>query len=254
MRLEGKVCAITGAGSGIGKAAARLFSTEGSHVVLLEIDEDSGGRVAAELGDRATFIRTDVSDPDAVAESFAQIDRELGRLDGLYNNASVFFGDRDASVTDLDLDTYHETVAVNQNGVVYCCKYAIPILERDGGGTIVNTASSAAISGIPGCDAYTATKGATVALTRAMAVAYAPRGIRVNCIAPAGILTPMIRESNLSDPSFDEQAFLTKTPVRRWGQPEDIANVALFLISDESAYVNGSMVVADGGITITPMF
>ena len=127
-------------------------------------------------------------------------------------------------------------------------------LSLAGGGTIVNTASSAAISGIPGCTAYTAAKGATVALTRAMAVEYAPQKVRVNCIAPAGIYTPMIRESNLDDPSFNEEAFLKRTPLRRWGQPEDIANTALFLTSDDSAYITGSVITADGAITIMPAF
>ena len=254
MRLQDKICAITGAGGGIGRAAARLFAAEGAHVVVLEIDETSGQRVTDEIGERATFIRTDVSDPASVKEAFSRIDRQLGRIDVLYNNASVFLGEEDASVADLDLDTYHRIVAINQHGVVYCCKYAIPMLERSGGGAIINTASSAAITGVPGCDAYTATKGATVTLTRSLAVAYGPRGIRVNCIAPAAILTPMVRESNLDNPDFDEQAFLNKTPVRRWGQPEDVAWVALFLTSDESSYVNGAMIVADGGVTITPMF
>jgi len=254
MRLKDKVCAITGAGSGIGEAAARLFAAEGARILVLEIDATEGRRVADDIGSRAAFLHLDVSDPTAVAEAFRRIDTDYGRLDGLYNNASIFLGDRDASVADLDLDVYQRVIACNQHGVVYCCKFAIPLLERDGGGTIVNTASSAAISGVPGCDAYTASKGATMALSRALAVAYAPRGIRVNCIAPAGISTPMIQQSNLGDPNFDEKAFLNKTPVRRWGRPEDIAQVALFLTSDASSYVNGAVVVADGGITVTPMF
>ncbi len=253
MRLKDKVCAITGAGSGIGEAAARRFAAEGAHVLVLEIDAQRGRRVSEAIGDAATFIPTDVADPDAVAETFGRIEREFGRLDGLYNNASVFLGDEDAGVGELDLDVYHRIVSCNQHSVVYCCRFALPLLQRRGG-TIVNTASSAALIGIPGSDAYTASKGATLALTRSLAVAYGPKGVRANCVAPAAISTPMIRESNLNDPSFDEQAFLAKTPVRRWGLPEDVANVALFLTSDESSYVNGAIVVADGGVTITPMF
>ena len=124
---------------------------------------------------------------------------------------------------------------------------------NSGGGAVVNTASSAAVIGVPGSDAYTASKGATLSLTRSLAVEYGPKKVRINCVAPAAIATPMLRESNLDDPDFDEQAFLDKTPVRRWGQPEEIAQVAMFLISNESAYVNGAIVVADGGITITPI-
>jgi len=254
MRLKDKICAITGAGSGIGEAAARLFAAEGARVIILEINESNGRRVAGEIGERAMFLHTDISDPDAVSDAFDAIDREHGGLHGLYNNASVFLGDADGPVADLDLDVYHKILGSNLHGLVYCCKFAIPLLTRSGGGTIVNTSSSAAISGIPGCDAYTSSKGAVVALTRSLAVTYGPRGIRANCVAPAGINTPMILQSNLNDPRFDEAAFLAKTPVRRWGRPEDIANIALFLTSNESAYVNGAMVVADGGITITPMF
>ncbi len=122
----------------------------------------------------------------------------------------------------------------------------------NGRGSIINTASSAGVIGIPKCDAYTASKGATVSLTRSMAVEYGPKGIRVNCIAPAAIRTQMVKESNLNDPDFDEDFFLTKgTPLRRWGTPEEVANIALFLASDKSSYLNGAIIVADGGITIS---
>ena len=124
-------------------------------------------------------------------------------------------------------------------------------MRKAGGGTIINTASSAAIIGVPECGAYTATKGATVALTREMAVDYGPENIRVNCIAPAAIRTEMVKESNLNDPKFDENHFLTKgTPLRRWGLPEEVAKAALFLASDDSSYINGVTLVADGGITV----
>jgi NAD(P)-dependent dehydrogenase (short-subunit alcohol dehydrogenase family) len=121
-----------------------------------------------------------------------------------------------------------------------------------GGGSIINTASSAGVIGIPNCDAYTASKGATVTLTRSMAVEYGPNKVRVNCIAPAAIYTPMVKESNLDDDSFDEEEFLRKgTPLRRWGKPEEIAQIALFLASEQSSYMNGAILVADGGITIS---
>lgn len=251
MQLKNKVCAITGAGSGIGRAAAELFSREGAHVVILEVNDESGRCAADEIGDAATFIHTDVSDPRSVCEAFDEIKQRIGQLHCLYNNASVFLGQQDAPVTELDVETYHRVVAINQHSVFYCSKFAIPLIIASGGGAVINTASSAAVIGIAGCDAYTASKGATVTLTRSMAVEYGPQGVRVNCIAPAAIQTPMIRESDLDNPEFDEQSFLQTTPVRRWGTPEDIANVALFLAGDQSAYVNGAIVVADGGITIT---
>ena len=149
------------------------------------------------------------------------------------------------------LEIWDKVLRINLFGVFYCCKYAIPLMVRSGGGSVINTASSAGVIGIPDCDAYTATKGGIVSLTRSMAVEYGPDGVRVNCIAPAAIRTDMVRESNLDDPNFDEQFFLTKgTPLRRWGKPEEVAELACFLASDRSAYLNGDIIRADGGITV----
>ncbi len=154
-------------------------------------------------------------------------------------------------MAELSSEIWDKIVKINLYGTYHCTKYAIPLMRKAGGGSIVNTSSSAGQIGIPECDAYTATKGAVTALTRSLAVEYGPEKIRTNCIVPAAILTEMVKESNLNDPKFDEKAFLEKgTPLRRWGLPEDIANVALFLASDMSSYVNGAIVVADGGITI----
>ena len=254
MILKGKIAAITGGGSGIGGSASSLFAKEGATVAILEVNPESGeakAREIADAGGRAFFIRTDVSDPDDVRAAFEEIDRRCGRLDVLYNNASVFLGKYDNRVTEITLETWEKVLRINLFGVFYCCKYAIPLMIRSGGGSIVNTASSAGVIGIPDCDAYTATKGATVSLTRSLAVEYGPDGIRTNCIAPAAIRTEMVRESNLNDPKFDEQAFLTKgTPLRRWGTPEEIARLAAFLASDESSYLNGAIIRADGGITV----
>ena len=241
MILKGKIAAITGGGSGIGGSASSLFAKEGATVAILEVNPESGeakAREIADAGGSAFFIRTDVSNPDDVRAAFEEIDRRCGRLDVLYNNASVFLGKYDNRVTEITLETWEKVLRINLFGVFYCCKYAI-------------AASSAGVIGIPDCDAYTATKGATVSLTRSLAVEYGPDGIRTNCIAPAAIRTEMVRESNLNDPKFDEQAFLTKgTPLRRWGTPEEIARLAAFLASDESSYLNGAIIRADGGITV----
>ncbi|MDD6876314.1 MAG: SDR family oxidoreductase [Clostridiaceae bacterium] len=254
MILKGKIAAITGGGSGIGGSASSLFAKEGATVAILEVNPESGeakAREIADAGGSAFFIRTDVSNPDDVRAAFEEIDRCCGRLDVLYNNASVFLGKYDNRVTEITLETWEKVLRINLFGVFYCCKYAIPLMIRSGGGSIVNTASSAGVIGIPDCDAYTATKGATVSLTRSLAVEYGPDGIRTNCIAPAAIRTEMVKESNLNDPKFDEQAFLTKgTPLRRWGMPEEIARLAAFLASDESSYLNGAIIRADGGITV----
>lgn len=254
MKLMNKVAVITGAGRGIGRAAAERFAREGARVIIIEMDEKSGKdaeEAVIKSGGQAKFIKMDVSDPAAVKEGFARIEKEFGALHVLYNNASVYLGGRDAPVAELDVEIWRRVLAINLNGLFYACKFGIPLIIRSGGGSVINTASSAGVIGIPGCDAYTASKGATVALTRSLAVEYGPGKVRVNCIAPAAILTAMVQQSNFNDPDFDETVFLRTTPLRRWGTPEEIANVALFLASDDSSYLNGTIIVADGGITIT---
>jgi len=254
MRLAGKVAAITGAGRGIGRAAAELFACEGATVAILERSAADGcevERVIQAAGGRATWIETDVADETSVADAMRRIDAEHGRLDVLYNNASVYLADHDGPLGDISVDTWRKVLAINLDGLFHGCRHALPLLLRQGG-AIINTASSAGVIGIPGCDAYTASKGATVSLTRSLAVEYGPRGVRTNCIAPAAIATPMLKNSNPADSSaFDEERFLgLRTPLRRYGTPEEIARVALFLASDEGAYINGAILVADGGITI----
>ena len=254
MRLKDKVCAITGAGRGIGRAAAERFARAGARVVILEKDEGLGREVEEAIirgGGQAKFIPLDISDPRAVEEGFTRIAGEFDALHVLYNNASVFLGGRDAPVVDLEVEVWRQVLAINLFGLFYCCKHAIPLIIRSGGGSVINTSSSAGLIGIPNCDAYTASKGATISMTRSMAVEYAPSKVRVNCIAPAAIVTEMVKESNFKDKNFNETAFLQTTPVRRWGTPEEIANIALFLASDDSSYLNGTIIVADGGITIT---
>ena len=254
MRLENKIAAITGAGNGIGKSAAKLFAREGAFVYILEVNEKYGSDTEAEIiadGGHAKFIKTDISDRNNVAETFRQISAEKGRLDVLYNNASVFWGTRDADIEKLDLDVYEQIIRINQFGTVYCTHEAIPLLKVNGG-SIIMTGSSCGVIGVPNCDSYSSSKGATISLTRAMAVEFGPSKIRTNCIAPAAIHTDMIYESDLNKDYFDEQKFLTSgTPLRRWGYAEDIANIALFLASDESSYINGAIIVADGGITVS---
>lgn len=254
MKLKDKVAVITGGADGIGLTASRLFAEEGATVVVFDVNEEKGNALQAELtkkGQQALFLKTDISDFEQVSASMTEVEKRFGKLDILYNNASVFLGGRDNIVTEIDLNIWHKVLSINLNGLFYCCKCGIPLMRKAGGGAIVNTSSSAGVIGIPECDAYTATKGATVSLTKSMAVEYGPENIRVNCIAPAAIRTEMVKESNLNDPKFDEQHFLTKgTPLRRWGLPEEIAKTALFLASDDSSYINGAIIVADGGITI----
>ncbi|MGI6325494.1 MAG: SDR family NAD(P)-dependent oxidoreductase [Saccharofermentanales bacterium] len=255
MRLDGKIAAITGAGSGIGLSSATLFAKKGAKVYVLEIDENSGKEIEQQInsqGGHAKFISTNVANFNSVRSAFQQIEDIDGKLDILYNNASVFWGKKDNIISEISEEVWKRILDINLNGLFHCSKFAIPLMIANRRGSIINTASSAGVIGIPKCDAYTASKGATVSLTRSMAVEYGPKGIRVNCIAPAAIRTQMVKESNLNDPDFDEDFFLTKgTPLRRWGTPEEVANIALFLASDKSSYLNGAIIVADGGITIS---
>lgn len=253
MRLKDKICAITGAGGGIGRVAASIFAKEGATVLILELNAEAAEKAVAEIkadGGNAKSYPVDISDEKAVKTVFEDIDATYGGLDVLYNNASVFWGGRDSAVDDLDMNIFDKIVKINLYGTVYCTKYAIPLMKKRGGGSIINTGSSAAVTGVPSCDAYTATKGATLSLTRSLAVEYGTFNIRTNCICPAAIQTPMVGESNLSDPNFDDKFFRDRlTPIHRWGKPEEIANTALFLATDGS-YMNGAVLVLDGGITI----
>jgi len=243
-RLEGKHVIITGGAQGIGRAAAKLFASEGAVVWIADINEKLGAEAAAECGGH--FLKCDVSCPEDVRKAVAA----PPQLDVIYNNASIYWVGHDGRVTDIKEEDWERVIGINLRSVFLFCKYGIPrMMEK--GGAIVNTASSAGVIGIPDCDAYTATKGATVQLTKSMAAEYGRYGIRVNCIAPAAIMTPMMRQSNPENSTFDEERFLKlRTPIRRYGTPEEIAHVALFLASDEASYLNGAIVVADGGITI----
>jgi len=255
-RLDNKIAVITGAGRGIGLAGAAAFVREGANVVIAEIDEELGGRAEAALRERggeATFVRTDCSNTADVKSLIAETHRLYGGLHVLYNNASIFLAGDDGPVTELAEETWQRALRTNLDSVFLCSKYAIPAIIDSGGGSVINTGSSASVMGIPGNDAYTAAKGATVSLTRSMAVEYGPQGVRVNCICPAGVETEMVKASNLDNPDFDADFFFSRAPLGRFGTPDEIANLALFLASDESSYLNGAIIRADGGITIAPI-
>jgi len=253
-RLSGKTAVVTGGAGGIGAEGARLFAAEGADVVIADLNERAGEETAAAIradGGSCRFVKCDVSSSGDVRRVMDVCMNEYGRLDVLYNNAGIYLNGKDGPVTEIDEGIWEKVIAVNLRSVFLFCKYGIPLLKKQGG-SVINTASSAGVIGIPNCDAYTATKGAIVQLTKSMAVEYGRFGVRVNCIAPAAIMTPMVRESNPPDcDAFDENAFLTlRTPLRRYGTPEEIAHIALFLASDEASYMNGAVLVADGGITV----
>jgi NAD(P)-dependent dehydrogenase (short-subunit alcohol dehydrogenase family) len=254
MRLEDKVAVITGAASGQGRAAAKLFASEGARVIAADIDEGGAQRTVAkikEAGGEATAVKVDVSrEPDVRAMIESATDR-YGRLDVLFNNAGVGYSTsgrmKMASVVETPEKDWDAILAINLKGVALGCKHAIPVMERQGYGSIINNASINALVGLPGADAYTAAKGGVVALSRVLAVEWGPRGIRVNCICPGGVDTPMIAPV-ISDERV-MQSMRQNTPLGRLARPEEIANVALFLASEEASYLNGAIISVDGGWT-----
>ncbi|MEI7743825.1 MAG: glucose 1-dehydrogenase [Chloroflexota bacterium] len=252
MRLDGKVTIITGGGSGMGKTAAELFAREGAMVVVADYSEASGEAVAAAVraaGGEATFVKADVSNEDQARGMVQHAVATYGRVDALYNNAGIM-PEADHSVIDTDVDTWDKVMAVNVRGVFLGCKYAIPQMLEQGSGSIINIASFVAILGcsVPQ-DAYTASKGAVLALTRSLAVQFAGRGVRSNSISPGPVETPLLMEWLLSDEAA-KQLRLARNPSGRFGKPEEIVNAGIYLASDESRWTNGANFVIDGGITV----
>ncbi|WP_298952480.1 SDR family oxidoreductase [uncultured Methylobacterium sp.] len=248
MRLEGKCAVITGAGAGIGEAAARLFVREGARVLVADRDGDRAEAVAASLGGAAVAFAGDVSRSGDVRAMIALARSRLGRIDVLVNNAG--YGIR-GTVVSTEEDAWDALMAVNVKGVYLCCRHAIPVMAEQGGGAIVSTASNVAAVGIADRAAYVASKGAVAALTRAMALDHAEAGIRVNCVAPgvtrSTYFDRMIAEHD--DPDGFVAALGARSPMNRMAQPAEIANVMLWLASDEASFVTGAMYTVDGGMT-----
>ncbi|MGB2693569.1 MAG: SDR family NAD(P)-dependent oxidoreductase [Dehalococcoidia bacterium] len=238
MRLQDKIALITGAGSGIGRAIALEFAREGAKVLVAELDESSGEAVASEItsaGGEARFQRCDVTSEDEVAAIVREAVDVFGRLDIMVNNAGVGNASWDA------------TLAVNLSGVYYGCKHAAEAMAAAGGGAIINLASVLGLVGIGFADPYVAAKHGVVGLTRNFGVTYGGRGVRVNCINPGFIETPMTKI--MTDAPAFRQQIEQQTPMGRFGKPEEIAKAALFLASDDSSFMTGATLVVDGGWT-----
>jgi NAD(P)-dependent dehydrogenase (short-subunit alcohol dehydrogenase family) len=252
MRLAEKVAIITGAGGGMGRTAALMFAAQGARVVVAEYGEEAGAetvRLVEAQGGQASLARVDVSrEADAKAMVDHAIER-FGRVDVLYNNAGIM-PEADHSVTDTDVDTWDAVMAVNVRGVYLGCKYAIPAMIEGGGGSIINIASFVAILGcsVPQ-DAYTASKGAVLSLTRSLAVQFGPHGIRTNAICPGPVETPLLMDWLVKDEEA-KRIRLARNPSGRFGKPEEIVHMAVYLASDESRWTNGASLVVDGGITV----
>ena len=248
MRLKDKVCIVTGGASGIGRATCLLFAREGALLVVADKSLAGAEAVAEETGPTALAIETDVADSQSVRALVARAVEHFGRLDVLVNNAGYGIT---GSVVETDEGAWDRLMAVNLTGVFYGCKYAIPVMQRQGGGVIVNTASTTAIVGIRDRAAYCASKGGVAALTKAMALDHAADGIRVNCIAPGTVDSPYYQAmlAKSGDPEGLRRSLAERQAMGRCGAPEEIATGMLFLASDESSFATGSMLTVDGGMT-----
>ena len=256
MRLDGKVAVITGGGSGMGKIASELFAGEGAKVVLTDVNDEAGEAAAAGIvaaGGDAAYVHADVSkESEAEAMVHAAVER-FGGLHILYNNAGVMLPD-DGSIDTTDERIWDITLGVNVKGVAFGCKFGVPAMIASGGGSIINVASFVAWLGAATSQtAYTASKGAVLAMTREIAVEYARKGVRCNALCPGPIETPLLMQL-LSDEEKKQRRFV-HIPMGRLGQAEELAKAALFLASDDSSYMTGASLIVDGGITaayVTP--
>ena len=255
-RLAGKVAVITGGASGMGAATVRRFVGEGACVVIADLQADKGEAIAAECGDATAFIATDVGvEADVAAMVACAVDR-FGRLDCLFNNAG--FGGVSGTIDETDMgEPYARTVAGLLTGPVLGMKHAAPVMKAQGSGSIISTASVAGLRGGMGPHVYSALKAAVIGLTRSVAVELAPSGVRVNAICPGGIMTPIFlggrklkTGANVTLEEVLEPAFAGMQPVPRAGTGKDIADMALFLASDDSTFVTGQALVVDGGLTV----
>lgn len=250
MRLTDKVAIITGAGSGIGEVTAHLFAREGAAVMVADINVEAAQKVAEAIqaeGGRAASVRADVTSEENAAAMTQATLTSFGRVDILFNNAgNEGFG----SVVNIELDMWERIFAVHVRGTFLCSKYAIPAMIEGGrGGAVINVSSVAGLVGIPNMAAYCAAKGAIVNLTRAMAVDFAAQKIRVNCIAPGTTMTPLGQRLIANDTPERLAQRLSRYPMGRFGQPDEIARSVLFLASDDSSYATGMCLTVDGGLT-----
>ncbi|MGH7964134.1 MAG: SDR family NAD(P)-dependent oxidoreductase [Candidatus Binatia bacterium] len=250
MRLKDKVSLITGAASGMGRATAMLFAREGSKVVATDVDEAGGQKtidLIHEMGADAVFVKADVSREADARNMVEQTVARYGRLDVLFNNAGVAQG---VELTEMTEQEWDRVVDIDLKGVFLGCKHGIREMLKTGGGAIISTASISGIIGQNYLGAYNAAKAGVINLTRHIAFEYGPRGIRANAICPGAVDTPMLKGAFEADAAPILHYFRHTAPLRRIGQPEDIAKAALFLASDDSSFITGHALVVDGGLTV----
>ena len=250
--LEGKVAIVTGAGTGLGRGIAEELARAGAGVAVLEIDAESGAQAAAELAELGVEARsypTDVAQGAQVDEAFAATVRDLGRIDIVVNNAGISrVGPHTQDVTDED---WHDSIAVMQTGVFYCMRAAGRILVPQGSGAVINISSIRGFSPNPGRMTYSVPKAAVIMMTKIAAGEWAPHGVRVNAIAPGVLRTPMW-DADVARGAIDEQHYLDVVPMHRLGTPAEVGKLAVYLSSDDAAYVTGGVFTIDGALTSIP--
>jgi NAD(P)-dependent dehydrogenase (short-subunit alcohol dehydrogenase family) len=252
-RLQDRVAVITGGASGIGLASAERMAAEGAKVVIGDLDADSGKRAADEIG--GLFVRTDVTSKDDVDNLFETAFRECGSVDVAFNNAGIS-PPEDDSILDTDLDAWRRVQDVNLTSVYLCCKAAIPYMQRQGKGSIINTASFVALMGAATSQiSYSASKGGVLSMSRELGVQFAREGIRVNALCPGPVNTPLLQELFAKDPERAERR-LVHVPMGRFAEPAEMASAVAFLASDDSSFMTATTFLVDGGISaayVTPL-
>ena len=252
-RLDGRTAVVTGGGSGIGLATGARFASEGANVVVVDLDQDAGQAAAEQIG--GLFVKADVSDAADVARAFAAAQDAFGSVDVAFNNAGISPADDDSILT-TGLDAWRRVQEVNLTSVYLCCKEAIPYMQRQGKGSIINTASFVAVMGSATSQiSYTASKGGVLALSRELGVQFAREGIRVNALCPGPVNTPLLTELFAADPERAARR-LVHVPLGRFAEPAEIAAAVAFLASDDASFITASTFLVDGGISgayVTPL-